>query len=193
MQYATRGLAAVNAAMAGGVSKKFTAPIDQEKVEKARAFWDAYNQDTHERDEKTQACEAGKLGIKHQFKGSGTFRFVQLRCLKWHCLRCGPYMSRELGERVRADMAARGAQKITRLVVEGDLSTAQGKKLRAAINKVCRNGDVPLTIMPHADHFIVHMIGRLDIEGMLGSQIISKERIKPRDVNWFSDCRTTGN
>jgi hypothetical protein len=37
------------------------------------------------------------------------------------------------------------------------------------------------------------MVGRFDIQGMLSGLLISDERIKPRDVDWFADCQTTGN
>lgn len=147
--------------------------------------------DPIEEAEKIRQCAAGELPRIAKLEGDGKWRWLQIRCNRWMCPKCGPYMAEQFVSRVRTEMTARGSKKLTRLEAPGDLSTTEGKKLRTKINKACKKAGVLHKILPHEDHFVILVVGRVDLAGLLiGS---SSQRLKPGEINWWADCQTTSN
>jgi len=138
-------------------------------------------------------CAAGKIATGFRQDGSGGCRVVLYFCNLAACPRCGKFKAKELMQRVAKDMAAKGARRLTRIEIEGNLGTDEGKKLRKKLNKAMREGDALYTIMPHGDTFIMHIVGSLDGFAGFDNLTISSDRMKAKDVDWFRDCQTIGN
>ena len=160
---------------------------------KTRDFFD--DDDPFEEREKIRQCVAGELPRIAKLEGDGRWRWLQIRCNRWICPKCGPFMAEQFANRVKAEMTARGSKRLTRLEVLGDLSTVEGKKLRTKINKVCKTAKVLHKIFPYENSFVLLVVGRIDLSlsSLLGDSTISHQRLKPNDVDWFQDCQTTGN
>ena len=145
-----------------------------------------------QKEQKIADCAAGKIATGFRQNGSGGCRIVLYFCNDATCPNCGQYKADELAQRVTTDMAAKGIRKLTRVEVSGNLGTPDGKKLRKKLNKAMRESNVLYTIMPHGDKFIMHIVGSANLD-MLDGLVISNERLRAKEIDWFSDCKTTSN
>ncbi len=143
--------------------------------------------------QKIANCVAGKIATGFRQDGNCKCRVVLYFCNFSICPRCGKFKADELSARVTTDMAAKGARKLTRIEVSGDLGTPDGKKLRKKLNKAMRESGALYTIMPHGDTFVMHIVGSLDGFAEFDYLTMSSERMRAKDVDWFTDCKTAGN
>lgn len=150
--------------------------------------------DKRTKEQKIADCVAGRVAIGFRQNGHGGGQFVVHFCNISSCPKCGQKAADELETRIAKDMAARGVKKLTRLEIQGDLGTEDGKDLRRKINKALRDSDALHTIMPHGDGtFLMHIVGQVDLTKILGNRVITEKRLRAKEVNWFSDCQTSRN